>query len=89
MGTRWKGRGAYLHDDNNTVTLPYQRNSKNVGFLTMRLSDDLKKVSSKKKVYSTTHKSDDYHIIVLDKEKSCWRWFYGEQENYQFKDSSI
>ena len=48
LGTRWKGRGAYLHNDN-TVTLPYQRNSKDVRFLTMRLSNDLKKFLAIKK----------------------------------------
>ncbi|MDX2505585.1 MAG: hypothetical protein QNL62_14060 [Gammaproteobacteria bacterium] len=77
----WSGVDAYLHDDNNTITLIYEpdggihpgANNDNLYFATTHL-DDMLNVQNER-VVSTS--GDERNIIFRD--GSEWKWYYSDE----------
>ena len=77
----WSGVDAYLHDDNNTITLIYEPDggthpgvkNDNLYFATTHL-DDMMNVQNER-VVSTT--GDERNIIFRDGDE--WKWYYSDE----------
>jgi len=78
----WSGVDAYLHDDNNTITLMYEPdgpdghpgiNNDNLYFATTHL-DDLKNIQNERVV---TTSGDERNVIFRDGNE--WKWYYSDE----------
>jgi hypothetical protein len=77
----WSGVDAFLHDDNNTITLMYNPsggnhpgvNNDNLYFATTKL-DDMTNIQNERVI---TTSGDERNIIIKDGNE--WKWYYSDE----------